>query len=464
MMKSKVQVLLSLALPLILATGCGDAESNESSGSGSSDSASDGESDTAGDTDGDTGTAAGCADGDDPNAPRMEIASDIDGDMTLGCDTVWVVTDIIFARNGALVIEPGTTIQGTEGSALVIDQSATIDARGTEDAPIVMTSIQAEGSRNRGDWGGLVLLGDAPTNIEGGVGSAEGFANPPQYGGSDAGSNCGTLSYVRVEWAGFAIAEGSELNGITFYACGTGTTVDHVQVHMGADDGIEMFGGNFDADHLIVTGAEDDSLDCDQGFQGNLQYLFIQQDPSIGDNLFEWSNQGADFGATPVTSPAVANVTAIGSGPNGGDIKSKGITLKEGTEGAIFNSLIGNVTNELMLISNVETQEIAERGGVEFSGNVWWSHGGFGVDSEGDITWGEPDFEGFVMAEGNGNMEADPMLGSTAWGSADITPAAGSPAETAGQAVTGFEATTYSGAVEPGGENWTLAAWTNYEN
>jgi len=450
---------LSATLVALAVLAACDPEANEDTGDVGSSQGSGSETGGA-ETGGDeTGTSGACA---DPNGgPTMGLNADIEGDTVLTCDTVWVLEDIIFARGGTLTIEPGTTIKGTEGSALVIEQDATLDAQGTADAPIVFTSIQAQGSRGRGDWGGLVLLGNAPTNLEGGVGQAEGFSNPPSYGGDDAAHSCGALSYVRVEWAGFAIAEGSELNGITFYACGTGTSVDHVQVHMGADDGIEMFGGDFSADHIVITGAEDDSLDCDQGFQGDLQFLFIQQDPAIGDNAFEWSNQGTDFAATPTTSPSVANGTIIGSG-SGGD-KSKGMTLKEGTEAVLVNSVFGNFTNELIFLQNLETQRVLEDGGVSLEGNIYWGSGAPGVDDEdgSDITWTAADLQTFI--DDGGNTEADPMLGSTAWGSPDIAPGAGSPVESGAVAPGGsFEATDYVGAVEPGGDNWTTG-WTNFE-
>ncbi len=450
-MKRITPILMAVAL----LSAC-DPEANEDTGDVATSQGSD--SSGGDESGGETGSSGACA---DPNSgPTMGIAADIEGDMTLTCDTVWVLEDIIFVSGGTLSVEAGTTIKGTEGSALVIERDATIVAEGTAEAPIVMTSIQAEGTRGRGDWGGLVLLGAAPTNLEGGVGQAEGFANPPSYGGSDSAHDCGSLQYLRVEWAGFAIAEGSELNGITFYACGTDTTVSHVQVHMGADDGIEMFGGDFAADHIVVTGAEDDSIDCDQGFQGSLQYVFIQQDPSIGDNAFEWSNQGTDFSATPVTSPSVANATVVGSG-SGGD-KSKGMTLKEGTEATLVNSVFGNFTNELVFLQNVETQRLAEGGNIVLEGNIYWGSGAPGVDDgEGaDVTWTAADLQAFI--DEGGNTEADPMLGSTDWGSADIMPMSGSPAESgAVDPGAGFEPTDYVGAVEPGGDNW-MAGWTNF--
>lgn len=455
--------IIGLLAVASLLTACVDAECNEDTGAhpvdGDSDPTdpTDPTDDTSNDTD-PTGGQQACADPED--GPTMGISADIDGDMMLTCDTVWVLEDIIFVRGGTLTIEAGTTIKGTEGSALVIDQDAMLLAEGEPEAPIVMTSIQAESSRGRGDWGGLLLLGDAPTNLEGGTGQAEGFTNPPSYGGSDNAHNCGSLSYLRVEWAGFAIAEGSELNGITFYACGSDTSVSHVQVHMGADDGIEMFGGSFNADHLIVTGAEDDSIDCDQGYQGDLQYVFIHQDPAIGDNAFEWSNQGTNFGATPTTSPAVANGTIVGSGA-GGD-KSKGMTLKEGTEAKLVNSVFGNFTNELVFLQNRETQAIAEDGGIVIEGNIYFGSGAAGVDEEegSDVTWTAEDLQTFI--DDGGNTEADPMVGSTEWGNPDIMPVSGSPAESGAVAPgDSFEATDYVGAVEPGGDDWTIG-WTNY--
>lgn len=455
-----------------LLVACGDDASNEDTGAMVSESAGGETDDPTGETDDPTGETDGADTGDtdttgapsgcaDPNGgPTIGIDVDIEGDTMLTCDTVWVLEDIIFVRGGTLTVEAGTTIKGTEGSALVIDQDASIVAEGTADAPIVMTSIQAEGSRGRGDWGGLVLLGDAPTNLQGGTGQAEGFANPPSYGGSDAAHDCGSLAYLRVEWAGFAIAEGSELNGITFYACGSETSVHHVQVHMGADDGIEMFGGSFDADHLVVTGAEDDSIDCDQGYQGDLQYVFIHQDPAIGDNAFEWSNQGTDFSAAPVTSPAVANGTIVGSGA-GGD-KSKGMTVKEGAEAKLVNSVFGNFTNELVFLQNLETQRIAESGGVAIEGNVYFNSGAPGVDDEegSDVTWSADDIQSFI--DDGGNTEADPMLGSAQWGDPDIMPMAGSVVESGAVAPgNSFEATDYVGAVDPAGDDWTIG-WTNY--
>lgn len=453
-MKRITGLLATLTLPFALTACPGDDAAGNDTGHDSGHG-------TGHDTADETGVAGECADPSDPNAPRIEVPLTIDGDTTLACSELHVLTGISMVTRGTLTIEPGTTILGGAGSALVIDKAARIQAEGTAEQPIVMTSINAGNDPARGDWGGLVLLGRAPTNV--GTGVAEGFADdPPSYGGDDAAHDCGTLRYLRVEWAGNEVSPGNELNGITFYACGTETTVDHVQVHMGLDDGIEMFGGAFAASYVVITGAADDSIDCDQGFRGSLQHVMIQQDPTIGDNCLEWSNQGNDFSATPLTGPSIANMTCVGSGSSGD--KSKGVTLKEGTQARVWSSLFTNLTNDGVVMINQATQTQAEAGEISFGGSQFCGANTFVVDASTDdpdpAGWTSEELAAWIVADGAGATDRDCGLPSTAWGAANLKPAAGSAPDGAGAMLPGgFEATTYAGAVDPSGEDWTAAAW-----
>lgn len=455
-----------MTFSLVVSMGaCSDTNNEDDEvGDGDGDTTGDGDGDTTDATDDETGDGDGdptgtteCADPTDPAAPTEIVSGNIDADTTWTCDKIWgLAPDTQVTVNGAvLTIEPGTTIKGTGGSALIIEKDARLEAEGTADAPIVFTSAQPDPAP--GDWGGVVFLGEAIINLEGGVGQAEGFVNAPTYGGDNAAHDCGTLAYVRVEYGGFALSEGNELNGITFYACGTDTTVHHVQSHMGSDDGIEWFGGGFDVDHVVVTGAQDDSLDIDQGFGGTLQHVFIHQDPAVGDNCFEVSNQGTVFDAPPLTSPTLCNVTCVGSGA-GGD-KSKGITVKEGTEGQWFASIITNVTGTGALLSDEATYLVADAGGITIANNIFFGNGtpkfASGADSLDDAGW-----EAWVLDATNANLESDPGLGSAAWGSPDIVPSG----DVAGDGTVGdsCEPTNYIGAVDPAGTNWTTEAWINY--
>ncbi|TPV95701.1 MAG: hypothetical protein B7733_08760 [Myxococcales bacterium FL481] len=407
---------------------------------------------TGDDDDGMQPPPAGCADPADPNASFVIVQSNILADTTWTCDNIYVLAGSdVFVQGAVLTIQPGTRIEGRESAALVIEKDARIEAVGTADKPIVMTSSQPNPAR--GDWGGLVLLGNAVANI--GTGLAEGFPTPPTYGGNNPAHNCGTLQYVRVEWAGFPLVEGSELNGITFYACGTETTVDHVQVYMGQDDGFEWFGGGFNASYLVSTGSADDSFDIDQGFQGQLQHLLVVQDALVGDNGFEISNNDTAFDATPVTRPMIANATVIGAGPVH-DVKSRGFTLKEGTQATIQSTIFTNAKNGAALLTHQATENQATSGATVLTNNIFWNNGvpAFvaGGDDDAGTTWDNAAFEAWVNDPSRANLSIDPVLNANA----ATAPQAATGGATLGA---GFTPTTYIGAVDPAGPNWTLEAW-----
>ncbi len=164
-------------------------------------------------------------------------------------------------------------MKGNADTSLVVTTTARLEAVGTAAAPIVFTSNEPVGQRGPGNWGGIVLLGNAPLNVEGGSESIEGFpagAERTVYGGADAAHDFGTLKYARVEFAGFELERDNELNALTVGGCGTGTEIDYVQVHLGADDGVEMFGGTADLRHIVITQPDDDGLDWDFGWTGTV--------------------------------------------------------------------------------------------------------------------------------------------------------------------------------------------------
>ena len=420
-----------LSLTLTSTTGCPADDAGDDIGDDTSDSA-------------DTG-----------NGMVIEVGEDINEDTVWTADNTYVLTALVFVNNATLTIEAGTTIRGTSGSALVIVKDAMLMSHGTADAPVVFTSNNVDNPTS-GDWGGVVLLGEGIINLEGGQGQAEGFPVPPTYGGNNAAHNCGMLEYTRVEYAGFAISDGNELNGITFYACGSATTAHHVQSHMGLDDGIEFFGGGFDLDHIVVTGANDDSLDVDQGFTGTFQHIFIQQNPTVGDSCFEVSNQGTDFTAEPRTSPTICNATCIGSG-DGGE-KSKGIIVKEGTHGSWQANIFTNATNEAALLADDATGAEVLAGTITVENNIFFANLGDPQFKSGATDPDSAGWAAWIEDAARANLSSDPGLGSIAWGSPNAMPSG----DVAGNG-SGCGGTSYVGAVDPAGEDWTAASWINYE-
>ncbi|MFA7261695.1 MAG: hypothetical protein WC068_01625 [Caulobacter sp.] len=267
---------------------------------------------------------------------RVDVGQDRGGDAA---------APIAGAQQGILTVEPGVRIFGSAGlDYLVVNRGSQIFAQGTATQPIVLTSkASIEGTTTLdsiGQWGGLVVLGRANiSNCPGAVpyGSAACEAQVEGtnalYGGSANADNSGVIKYVRVQHSGFQILPNNELNGITFAGVGSGTTVDYVQVHNSSDDGIEMFGGNVNLKHIVLTGNDDDNWDTDQGYRGSAQFMIVVQRSTRGDKILEASMASLATG-NPRSRPQLANLTAIGRGAH------SMLTLNSGTDYALYNSVV----------------------------------------------------------------------------------------------------------------------------
>jgi hypothetical protein len=256
--------------------------------------------------------------------------------------------------NPTLTIDPGVTTYGQSGNDFIwIDRGARIMANGTKDAPITMTSandLEAT-ETTRGEWGGLVINGNAPIN---GCSTAPcesaGEGNSGMFGGSDPEDSSGSLTYLRVKYAGFLINDLDELNGIAFQGVGSGTNVDYVQVHNNQDDGVEFFGGTVNAKHLYLTGNRDDSLDWTFGWTGKVQHVVIVHSADTGDQGFEMDNNGDAPDSLPRAQPVISNVTMIGNANT--DV---GMLIREGTGGNFYNFVITGFGDGCIDIDTAET-------------------------------------------------------------------------------------------------------------
>ena len=254
------------------------------------------------------------------------------------------------AQDCVLDIAPGAVITGSSSADfIIIEQGCRINAAGTADQPINFTAFEAVmgtvESNARGLWGGLVINGYAPINdcpegAEGGTAQCtkEGEANSGTFGGDQPNDNSGVLTYVVVSYAGSNVDPENQLNGIAFQGVGSGTTVDYVQVHNNLDDGIEFFGGTVNASHVVLTGNADDSLDWTDGWQGAVQFLYLEQNNG-GDNLIEADNREGDENAEPRSIPYISNMSGYGvAGENG-------LRLRRGTGLFLTNSVVSGSTS-----------------------------------------------------------------------------------------------------------------------
>jgi hypothetical protein len=408
----------------------------------------------------------------------------IDASVTLTRGT-WTLKGYVYVNNGAvLTIEPGTIIKSdvSDKGALIVERGSRLVADGRPDAPIVFTSGRPAGERAPGDWGGIILLGNAPTNrpqspapiIEGGV-------NRP-YGGTNAADNSGVLRYVRIEFSGIAAEPGSEINGLTCGGVGSGTIIENVQVSYGADDAYEFFGGTVNCKNLIAFGTMDDDYDFDFGYQGKIQFAVSLRDkPADTDqaNGIECDNDGTGTTAEPFTRPYLSNLTLIGPYDTTGSNSNHGYSnrWRRATRFVINNSLLIGHRRAGFSMESAQTAQAYKDGLSEFKNNIVAVYARPYYTAEDRVTNGnlnpDPASTVFTAAQLRAKAESEGNRTLASRDEVQLTdpfnltapnflPKAGSPALT-GASFTGmdsfFTTTSYIGAF--GTSNWAQG-WSSF--
>ena len=323
--------------------------------------------------------------------PVVQVTADITTNTTWVSTNIYQLTKIVSVANGAiLTIQPGTkviggTIPGTGAppvTALMVLRGARIEAIGTAIAPIVFTSSAAAGGRFPGDWGGVILVGNASSNRTGRT-VVEGPTPADTVswnGGNLDNDNSGSMVYTRVEFAGAATILNVELNAYSLYAVGRSTRFEYNQAVRGLDDQFEFFGGTVDSRYLVSYESGDDHFDAAEGHRGRHQFLIALQtgprvSPRAGNpgalsseqNGFEVDGCGsaagtcaAGFSSTPYSMPIFANFTVLGPGPGvipvrGGGDGGVGMLLRRGTGGVWMNGVVGRWPESGLSLFDVES-------------------------------------------------------------------------------------------------------------
>ena len=269
-----------------------------------------------------------------------QITLPVTGQLTQ--NTVWTANNIyqlnqkvVVPSGVTLTIEPGTIIKGSAGtgslaSALIVARGATIIAQGTANQPIIFTSTsddievgQTAGTNldqnDRGLWGGLVILGNAPCSFSGDLLEAQIEGIPADdtfglYGGSDSVDNSGIIEYVSIRHGGALIGEGNEINGLTLGGVGNGTTINNVEVVANVDDGIEFFGGTVNVSNVLVWSQGDDAIDIDQAYSGTVDNAVVVLG-DISDHAFEIDGpEGTGAGAFTLRNATIIGNTVTANG------------------------------------------------------------------------------------------------------------------------------------------------------
>ncbi len=284
----------------------------------------------------------GCGGGsDDAAAPAsascdasfVTLDSTISSDLTLDATKTYGMLGKVSVKDGVtLTIPAGTTLAGcTAQSFMVIEPGATINATGTLAKPIVFTSqkdaLQQSTSNAAGEWGGLVIAGNAYTHYSDNKYEADESVSYGSTTHANDGESSGTLEYVVIKHTGYEVEKDKELNGLSLAGVGSGTTLKNIAIIGGLDDGLEIWGGTVNIDGLYVYNAQDDSVDTDLGYRGTIQNVLVQQ--INVDKTNNHDSAGMEFGNdnntivtddSNATQPTMINYTAY--------IKGGGISLK----------------------------------------------------------------------------------------------------------------------------------------
>lgn len=380
-----------------------------------------------------------------------------------------------------LTIQAGTVIYGEKASkgTLIINRGAKIIADGTPNEPIVFTSQELPGNRGPGDWGGIIVAGNARINVPGGTATIEGGTGTIYGGGTSPNDddNSGIIRYVRIEFPGIAFLPDNEINGLTLGGVGRATTVEYVQVSYCGDDAFEWFGGTVNGRYLISYKVVDDDWDMDFGFRGNLQFGFALRDPNIADiggsNGYETDNDGTGTYNTPRTLPIISNFTTIGPMPDTSFSAynpnfKRGAHIRRSAQTSIYNSIVMGFPIGLLLDgSGVGNAAIGDT--LQIRNSIW---AGLRANSGIITNYGQlnalqwydtPAFQNRRYVQPSEVGLVDPFNLTNP----NPVPNSGTPAATGAsfsnpRLGSFFTVTSYVGAFDPSGSRWDLP-WANYD-
>ena len=452
--------------------------------------------------------------------PVVQVTADVTTNTTWTSNNIYQLTKIISVANGAtLTIQEGTRIIGapiTAGvapavTALMVLRGSRIEAIGSAAQPIVFTSSATAGNRFPGDWGGIILVGNATSNRTGRT-VVEGPAPADTVGwngGNLDNDNSGSMVYTRVEFAGAAAILNVELNSYSLYAVGRSTRFEYNQAIRGLDDQFEWFGGTVDSRYLVSYEAGDDHFDAAEGHRGRHQFLIaLQTGPRVSprpgnpgslsgeQNGFEVDGCGSaagtcagGFSSTPYSMPVFANFTVVGPGAGvlpvraGGD-GGVGLLVRRGTGGVWMNGVVGRWPEAGLSVFDTESNDRITSDSLNIR-NVLFIDNPRTFDAVGATNrFGTEDkFTGANITSStdaahtlfvNVPTAATTIANGTAL---DWRPAAGSAIRTGGTGATlpglvgnrvtnyfggTMAGTTYRGAVEPDAASPWYAGWTAY--
>ncbi|MDO5524327.1 MAG: hypothetical protein Q4G48_09830 [Bacteroidia bacterium] len=211
-----------------------------------------------------------------------------------------------------LTFEPGTKLTVEEGVHLYmnadsefasgIDIQGEANIVGTATAPVVITSsnvLKTDGTADAGDWAEFRISGDG------------------------AGSNNGTINYVRLEYGDDRVFRLSDV--------GSATNISHVQVFKSVGEGVMITDGNANLKYIVATDCEGGSYRLGDAYEGNMQFIV-----SVNSEYFDDND---DFTIREDAAPVIANATILGAGTELED-NTHGMRFRANAAPKVYNTII----------------------------------------------------------------------------------------------------------------------------
>ncbi len=420
--------------------------------------------------------------------------------VTWTSDNVYLLDGYVFVDSGAtLTIEKGTVIKGRASnnistgdpaSALIVVSTAKVYANGTATEPIIFTAEIDDindpydlDERDRGLWGGVIILGSAPVGNSSPIATIEGIPSTEsriKFGGNKSNDNSGSLSYVSIRHGGAELSPGDEINGLTLGGVGSGTVLEHIEVFANKDDGIEFFGGSPMLKWAAVAFCADDGFDWDLGYRGSGQFWFCIQALDDGDLAAEMDGAKPDGNAI-YSNPTVFNATYFGTGIDNQQAGGIALLFRDATAGKYYNSIFTDFGNKMIQVedlpagSGVDSRQRMEDGELILANNVFYGFGNYSTLSADlntgyiQYTSGAEDSSAQFLIDhfnNNNNVIADPQIGGISRlpdGGLDPRPSTNGPATQSLAAYPTdpfFTEVSYKGAFDPAANGTWADGWT----
>jgi len=217
--------------------------------------------------------------------PTQILSGNIAKDTKLYKKEIYLLLGDVFVTDSTtLTIEPGTLILADYKSkaSLIIGRNATMIAEGTQTDPIIFSSNRDV--KKKGDWGGIFILGNAPTNKIKETSALDFGLNPSSsemllYGGTDIASNSGILKYVRIEYAGKRTKNHGYFNGLTLAAVGSETILEDIMVSYCNGNSFYVLGGNTTLYQLVSFRSKRNDFTFNYGAQSLLENSLAIKSP-----------------------------------------------------------------------------------------------------------------------------------------------------------------------------------------